>query len=310
MGSLRDSTDKSYPLRARTRVGRAADNDVVVPTTSASSVHASIEWRGGGSWELKDLGSRNGTFLNGERIESGAWRRLEPRAVLAFGTPELTWTVEDLDRPQAEAKCRETGDVRFSTDHILTLNEDPNDWADVVEDVPGSWVLELRGRCDPVADQQTIEVGGNHWTLTLPTAEPRTEPIGGAVEAVAADVRMRFRVSADLEHVQVLVTFKDLEWASSRAYARALLELANARLRDRDQGGHPEEHGWLYADDLCAQAGYESESRLNVEIHRARREFARAGLPNAATLVQRRRGTRQIRIGTAALEVEFLRGRA
>lgn len=305
MGTLRDSSGTTYDLRARTRVGRAADNDIVVPGTAASGLHASIEWRGGGCWELKDLGSRNGTFVDGRRVEAGTWERLAPDSLLAFGDASQTWVVVDLERPEAEAFCRETGEVRLSQDHILTVSEDPTDWVDVVEDAPGSWVLEMAGRCDALADQQTVEIAGRTWIFTLPMAEPRTAPFASP-RSPTVGARFTFRVSATAEHVELSVSFGDLAWTSSRAYTHALLRLAEARLRDREAGGHPDEHGWLYTDDLCTMAGYESDSRLNVEIHRARREFARLGLPNAASLVQRRRGTRQLRIGTSALEIEFL----
>lgn len=306
MGSIRDSAGTQHPLKPRTRIGRAADNEVVVASGDVSGLHAYIEWRGGGCWELKDLSSRNGTFLGGERIESGVWHRLMSDTTIAFGDPARAWVVVELDRPQAEAICRETSEIRVSSDHILTINDDPKNWVDVVEDSPGSWVIEMRGRCDAVYDQQVIEIDGKHWCLTLPIAEPRTEPIAGRPPAATADVRLRFRVSADQEHVELFVDFQDIRWNSQRAYGHALFHLANARIRDRERGGHPDEHGWVYADDLCALAGYESESRLNVEIHRARREFARLGLPNAAVLIQRRRGTRQLRVGTPAIEVELL----
>jgi hypothetical protein len=116
--------------------------------------------------------------------------------------------------------------------------------------------------------------------------------------------RLQFHVSADLEHIELIVEFGPRREQTSRAYARGLLELARARLADQQRASvHADEHGWVYADELCSLAGYESESRLNVEVHRARRDFARMGIPNAATMIQRRRGTQQLRVGTASLHI-------
>jgi FHA domain len=48
-------------------VGTLASNDVVVDADGVSRVHAVFE-RFGDAWCVRDLGSRNGTFVNGGRI--------------------------------------------------------------------------------------------------------------------------------------------------------------------------------------------------------------------------------------------------
>ena len=52
------------------RIGRAPDNDLVVPDLSVSRVHAELRNLGDGRYEIADLGSHNGTFVNGQRIAS------------------------------------------------------------------------------------------------------------------------------------------------------------------------------------------------------------------------------------------------
>ena len=51
----------------RVTVGTLESNDVVVDADGVSRVHAALE-RFGDTWCVRDLGSRNGTFVNGERI--------------------------------------------------------------------------------------------------------------------------------------------------------------------------------------------------------------------------------------------------
>jgi pSer/pThr/pTyr-binding forkhead associated (FHA) protein len=51
----------------RLTVGTLESNDVVVEAEGVSRVHAVFE-RFGGAWCVRDLGSRNGTFVNGDRI--------------------------------------------------------------------------------------------------------------------------------------------------------------------------------------------------------------------------------------------------
>jgi pSer/pThr/pTyr-binding forkhead associated (FHA) protein len=51
----------------RMTVGSLESNDVVVDSDGVSRVHAVFE-RFGDTWTVRDLGSRNGTFVNGGRI--------------------------------------------------------------------------------------------------------------------------------------------------------------------------------------------------------------------------------------------------
>jgi hypothetical protein len=51
-------------------IGRQAPADIVVPAPQVSSRHAEIVAAGNGYYRLTDLGSSNGTFVNGARIQS------------------------------------------------------------------------------------------------------------------------------------------------------------------------------------------------------------------------------------------------
>ncbi|MEJ2862515.1 ATP-binding cassette domain-containing protein [Actinomycetospora flava] len=52
----------------RIRIGRETDNDVVVHDLLVSRHHAELVADGAGGWELIDLGSPNGTYVDGRRI--------------------------------------------------------------------------------------------------------------------------------------------------------------------------------------------------------------------------------------------------
>ena len=79
---------EEFPLDSRPlTVGRGAQNDVSIEGDEfASARHVRIEPRRDGVW-VSDVGSTNGTFLNGERIDRP--RKLERGDVVRVGETEL-----------------------------------------------------------------------------------------------------------------------------------------------------------------------------------------------------------------------------
>jgi predicted component of type VI protein secretion system len=51
----------------RMTIGRGLENDITIADPEASAVHAALEPLAG-TWAVRDLTSRNGTFVNGERV--------------------------------------------------------------------------------------------------------------------------------------------------------------------------------------------------------------------------------------------------
>ncbi len=74
------------PVDGVLRIGRGGECDVLLDEPDASREHAEIVGRAGGAF-LEDLGSRNGTFVNGERVTSA--RELHVGDVIKIGDKEL-----------------------------------------------------------------------------------------------------------------------------------------------------------------------------------------------------------------------------
>jgi pSer/pThr/pTyr-binding forkhead associated (FHA) protein len=72
------------PLAAPVRIGRDPGNDLVLPTKSISRDHALLT-PVHGRWFVEDLGSVNGTRVNGTRIRPGAPLRLRDGDRVAVG---------------------------------------------------------------------------------------------------------------------------------------------------------------------------------------------------------------------------------
>ncbi len=88
-GWLVDRAGQRYTLRGReiVRLGRAADNDVVLDADTVSRHHAELRWQAG-QWFVYDLGSTNGTTVAGAAVgadpillPAGATLRLGDRAL-------------------------------------------------------------------------------------------------------------------------------------------------------------------------------------------------------------------------------------
>jgi hypothetical protein len=56
--------------RGLSTVGRGLDNEVVLDDRAVSRKHATIAFEADGSYRVTDLGSENGTYVNGARISS------------------------------------------------------------------------------------------------------------------------------------------------------------------------------------------------------------------------------------------------
>ncbi len=64
-----DIGDRQFPLVGKTfSLGRAKDNNVVFTSPKVSRRHALVHAQGGSEFSLVDLGSSNGTHLNGRRV--------------------------------------------------------------------------------------------------------------------------------------------------------------------------------------------------------------------------------------------------
>jgi HD-GYP domain-containing protein (c-di-GMP phosphodiesterase class II) len=95
-GAIKGLTWESSDLL---RVGRLDPLEIVLEDNSVSRYHAEIRTTDRG-WRVRDLGSTNGTRLNGVRLGQGQWP-LRLRDLLQFG--EVAFVVDALQEEEAEA---------------------------------------------------------------------------------------------------------------------------------------------------------------------------------------------------------------
>jgi pSer/pThr/pTyr-binding forkhead associated (FHA) protein len=82
-------------------VGRGAHNDIVLPDESVSDSHAKIQKRETG-WYVVDMGSTNGTYVGGRRVE--AEQRIEGAPDIRFGGVKVAFRPSGLEEMAEDAK--------------------------------------------------------------------------------------------------------------------------------------------------------------------------------------------------------------
>jgi adenylate cyclase len=104
---------REFPLIAGQTwaIGRGEGCAVLLDSRAVSRLHALIQCRDSGAYYLVDLGSRNGSFVNGRRVSVPL--RLNDRDVLLFAEQELTF------RNPAGARL-ETGELGATTRNLPT----------------------------------------------------------------------------------------------------------------------------------------------------------------------------------------------
>jgi adenylate cyclase len=102
-----DVGDRQFPLVGKTlSLGRAKDNNVVFTSHKVSRRHAIVHAQGASEYSLVDLGSSNGTHLNGRRV-------IEPVAlqhgdVIQIGEQSLSFRLETAQNGEEEIYVTET----------------------------------------------------------------------------------------------------------------------------------------------------------------------------------------------------------
>ncbi|MEM7346074.1 MAG: FHA domain-containing protein [Chloroflexota bacterium] len=100
-----ENEGETFDVRPHTQIGREQDNDVILIDPKISRYHAQINLDGE-QWVIKDLGSSNGTYVNGHRIGQGTVLRTSDR--VSIGETDFTFTLPQSHREDTLAMPRTT----------------------------------------------------------------------------------------------------------------------------------------------------------------------------------------------------------
>lgn len=300
MGRLWCPTDNArWPLVSAVLVGRGASCLLRMEEASVSSEHALLTWDGE-KWRVRDLDSKNGTFVNGVSLASGTVRALSERDTLRFGS-SAEWVLDSDEPPTLLALA--VGDRRAvePEDGILGIPTPAAPSAAAWIDASGNTILEVDEEARAI-HEPTLVYLESPW-LVFPALPRDATPVVGA-GLVFGDATLVFLVSDGEEDVELRVRQggRDIGLGVREAYY-VLMVLARARLEDANVP--LDQRGWVSRDRL-ARMLRRSSAVVNVQVHRARRALEAAGVVGAGSVVETRRGAR--RFGTDRYVIEHRRG--
>ncbi|WP_093848179.1 FHA domain-containing protein [Streptomyces pini] len=94
------------------RIGRALENELVVSDLQVSRHHAEFRSAPGGRFEIRDLGSHNGTYVNGQPLPKSGTAVLGPDDIVGVGHSTFRVVGDRLE------EFVDTGEVSFSARHL------------------------------------------------------------------------------------------------------------------------------------------------------------------------------------------------
>ncbi len=299
----RTKGERAVRLSPEHLVGRGPQCALRLEREYVSGQHAVVRW-GPGGWEVIDRGSHNGTHLNGRLLEAGRAHALKQGDVLAFGHPDETWELAEASEPGVTVVALDTGQAVDGVEGVIGVPSSDDPRCTVFRDVDGRWKLELPEQpLVALADGEEFEVAGRRFRLLCPSGVSRT----ATSDAVAAELEaasLLFSVSRDEEFVELALRRGDrLTRLGTRSHNYLLLTLARARLEEATLELPESARGWVDKEEL-ADALRMTPPQIDGEVFRIRQHFGQHGLDEAATIIERRPRTRQLRIGLNRIVIE------
>ncbi len=299
MGRLQElSAGTLHTLAADNRVGRSSACAMRLASSHASANHALISWLER-DWVIADMGSRNGTFVDGVRLAPGRRVLLDLGAMLEFGDRSEQWQVVDVAPPLPCLVPLDGGEVMVLDAEAVALPDEQSPTAVLVA-TGAKWQLEQGDVVEILEEGEVFQVGQRSFRFQSGRAAAVAETID-CIDAAHVGPALRFVVSSDEERVE-LAFERGGGWHSLGERSCYYLALTLARERLKQQHDGSPDPGWVEVETLLRMLPeYRSVEHLNVDIHRLRTTVHKARVATPGALIERRPG--RLRIGIENLQI-------
>ncbi|HEY8946643.1 MAG TPA: FHA domain-containing protein [Polyangiaceae bacterium] len=301
MGILRSrQAAQDVVLYPEHTLGRSKSCLLKLSDPGVSALHAVVFWADE-AWSVKDLGSRNGTFLDGRKLVPGVREPLARGAVLQLGVDGPEFEVMDEGAPQPLLVAADDPTFyRWIPDGSLAIPSEERPEALLYLTKSGDWCLESESGVQNVEEHGLFTLDGRMFRLIASRGMPATAT---AEEQLAlTEAALKFSVSSDEEHVLLTVVARGRSVSlGHRAHHYLLLTLARERLKPAQPGVGAGSLGWVERHDLERMLR-QTQQHINLAVWRARRQFAEVGFADANNVVERRGS--ELRLGPLQIEIE------
>jgi len=195
---------EQFPLQGTCTIGRLAENTLAINDAEVSRRHAIIHAQGDGGYYLVDLGSRNGTILNGQRMRMPA--QLKDNDRIQISTTTLVFRASEPASGEEEeamvtiAAAHQTAksgmcwllvaDICQFTKMSQTVPQDE------LAQMVGKWVLACKQTVEKTQGHINKYLGDGflaYWPMDITSAESIASTING-LRALQETTPMQFRI--------------------------------------------------------------------------------------------------------------------
>ena len=293
--------------------GRDLRCSSVLKGNAVSRFHARISWNGE-NWCLRDLGSRNGTYVNGRLLATEGVFYLNPGDLILFGDFEERYLFSEKTPPES---CLVSFDndgfeVKISLTHLLPLPSTERPMATIFAGKLGDFYLETEsGEILPLQHGVPFSVENKTYTPFFenpPDESPQTDTSEMTGSNSAYNTFIEILVSPDEESAEVRFhKGNEVFSLNYKAHFYLLAYLARKRIEETVENtsskSKDDDNGWIDCEVISKELMM-NRDHLGQQVFRIRQEFKSIDSLIAEKIIDRNlRG--KMRIGLSASKIQI-----
>ncbi len=285
--------------------GRDPRCSTILCSSAVSRFHARFSWNGS-EWTIRDLGSRNGTFVVGRMLSKGEWQPVKAGDHIIFGDIDEEYMLIDDDEPRSFLiTCdKNNNEMRIPLTDLLPLPSVDNPLCTVFRGKYNDFFLENEnGDIVHLEHGKTFTIKSINYHVILSfrwEESPETNCIEGLSEP--ATIYLDIAVSPDEESAEIVLHKGEEQYVLQPkvhfyllAYLARFRDSQTQQLMHIQQNNSNSENGWVDCNSICKDLMINREHLAQL-VFRIRQEF-KSCYPQIAEQIIDRHLRGKMRIG-------------